>query len=75
MFPTILRLHGKTHDYQLKYDAITHVFLLEKSDERNVLFVIGLDPPLRQGQARYPFLVFQFPKDNEEEEFKVNITE
>ena len=75
LFPTILRLHGKTHDYQLKYDTITHLFLLEKSDERNMLFAVGLDPPLRQGQTRYPFLVFQFPIENEEEEFKVNITE
>jgi structure-specific recognition protein 1 len=26
---------------------------------------IGVDPPLRQGQTRYPFLVMQFDKDEE----------
>lgn len=29
------------------------------------MFVIGLEPPLRQGQTRYPFLVFQFEKEDE----------
>jgi hypothetical protein len=41
LFPTLLRLRGKTHDYQLKYDAITHLFLLEKSDEVNMLFAVS----------------------------------
>jgi len=30
-----------------------------------MMFVVGLDPPIRQGQTRYPFLVFQFARDEE----------
>lgn len=29
------------------------------------MFVIALNPPIRQGQTRYPFLVFQFERDDE----------
>jgi len=38
------------------------------------LLCIGLDPPLRQGQTRYPFLVMQFKKD-EEVQIELNMTE
>jgi len=38
------------------------------------MFVIGLDPPIRQGQTRYPFLVFQIDKD-EEVEVSLNLTD
>ena len=36
------------------------------------MFVIGLNPPIRQGQTRYPFLVFQFERDDEIE-FDLNL--
>lgn len=39
-----------------------------------MMAVIGLDPPLRQGQTRYPFLVMQFKKE-EDMEFDLNISE
>ncbi|GJJ73220.1 structure-specific recognition protein 1 [Entomortierella parvispora] len=65
MFPTFLRLRGKTTDYKIAYTSIIKLFLLPKPDDVHVLFVIGLDPPLRQGQTRYPFLVFQFVREEE----------
>ncbi|OZJ01642.1 hypothetical protein BZG36_05293 [Bifiguratus adelaidae] len=65
MFQDSLRLRGKTYDYKVQYSNIIKLFLLLKPDEVNVLFVIGLDPPLRQGQTKYPFLVFQFLRDEE----------
>ncbi|KAF9910746.1 FACT complex subunit [Lobosporangium transversale] len=70
MFPTFLRLRGKATDYKIAYTSIIKLFLLPKPDDLHVLFVIGLDPPLRQGQTRYPFLVFQFVR---EEEIDVNL--
>ncbi|KAI1313072.1 FACT complex subunit [Mortierella claussenii] len=70
MFPTFLRLRGKATDYKIAYTSIIKLFLLPKPDDVHVLFVIGLDPPLRQGQTRYPFLVFQFVR---EEEIDVNL--
>ncbi|CAG8474080.1 6852_t:CDS:10 [Ambispora gerdemannii] len=63
MFPTFLRLRGKTYDYKIQYTSVIKLFLLPKLDDVHVMFVIGLDPPLRQGQTRYPFLVSQFVKD------------
>ncbi|CAG8650002.1 340_t:CDS:2 [Ambispora leptoticha] len=63
MFPTFLRLRGKTYDYKIQYTSVIKLFLLPKLDDVHVMFVIGLDPPLRQGQTRYPFLVLQFVKD------------
>ena len=48
--------------------------LLPKPDELHHLITIGLDPPLRQGQTRYPFLVMQF-KSDEEITIDLNMTE
>lgn len=67
-----MRLRGKTYDYKVQFSAIVNMFLLPRSDEQNVIFVVGLDPPLRQGQTRYPFLVFQFLR-NEETEVELNV--
>ncbi|KAK3812011.1 MAG: hypothetical protein J3Q66DRAFT_50714 [Benniella sp.] len=74
MFPTFLRLRGKTTDYKISYTSIIKLFLLPKPDEAHVLFVIGLDPPLRQGQTRYPFLVFLFVRE-EETDLTLNLDE
>lgn len=38
---------------------------LPKPDEQHFMICVGLDPPLRQGQTRYPFLVMQFKVDEE----------
>ncbi|KAI8089416.1 uncharacterized protein BX664DRAFT_280352 [Halteromyces radiatus] len=65
MYQDFLRLRGKTYDYKILYSNIIKLFLLLKPDEVHVLFVIGLDPPLRQGQTKYPFLVFQFVREDE----------
>ena len=58
-----LRMHGKSQDYRIAYSAIQKVFLLPKADDVHVLLVVALDPPIRQGQTRYPFLLLQFDKD------------
>ncbi|KAJ3167292.1 FACT complex subunit [Geranomyces variabilis] len=59
------RLRGKSHDYKVMYTSIHLLSLLPKPDDMHHMFVIGLDPPLRQGQTRYPFLVFQIARDEE----------
>jgi structure-specific recognition protein 1 len=65
MFSTFLRLRGKTYDYKLLYNQVLNLFLLPKPDDTLVMFILEIDPPLRQGQTRYPFLVLQFNKDEE----------
>ncbi|KNZ63247.1 hypothetical protein VP01_1168g3 [Puccinia sorghi] len=65
MHSDFLRLRGKTYDYKVLYSSIQKLFLLPKPDDIHFNFVVQLDPPIRQGQTRYPFLVMQFAKDEE----------
>ncbi|KAK9328675.1 hypothetical protein V1520DRAFT_296898 [Lipomyces starkeyi] len=72
MYPSYMRLRGKTYDYKIQYTSIQKLFLLPKPDELHNVLVIQLDPPLRQGQTRYTFLVIQFLKE-EEIEVELNL--
>jgi structure-specific recognition protein 1 len=74
MYESSLRLRGKTYDYKIEYDSIKKFMLLPKPDEVHMIICMGLDPPLRQGQTRYPFLVMQFKRD-EEVQLDLNITD
>lgn len=72
LYANSMRLRGKTYDYKLQYSTIVNLVSLPKNDDTHVVFVIGLDPPLRQGQTRYPFLLLQFLQD-EEMEVELNV--
>ncbi|WLF77015.1 FACT complex subunit [Lodderomyces elongisporus] len=74
MYSTSLRLRGKTYDYKIQYEQIERIFSLPKPDEVHHLIIIQIDPPLRQGQTRYPFLVLQFARD-EETELELNLSD
>ena len=74
MFPTFMKLHGQTYDYKILYTHITRLFQLPKPDGRHVYFVVSLDPPIKQGQTRYPHLVMQFAKE-EKLELPLNFLE
>lgn len=74
MYPTSLRLRGKTYDYKIQYKQIERIFSLPKPDETHHLLVLQIDPPLRQGQTRYPFLVLQFARE-EETEVELNLSD
>ncbi|KAJ2761959.1 FACT complex subunit [Coemansia sp. BCRC 34490] len=65
MFSHFLRLRGKTYDYKVPYENIQRMFLVSKPDELHMMFVVGLNPPIRQGQTWYPYLVLQFVRDEE----------
>ncbi|VDN54982.1 unnamed protein product [Dracunculus medinensis] len=69
-----LSLHGKTYDYKIPIKTITRLFLLPHKDGRHMYFVISLNPPIRQGQTRYHFLVLEFNKD-EEIELDIGLTQ
>ncbi|GMM50074.1 FACT complex subunit [Starmerella bacillaris] len=66
-FQEAFRLHGKTYDYMVPYTSIKRIFALPRLDELHDVLVLQLEPPLRQGQTRYPFLVMQFPKEDQME--------
>ena len=59
------RLRGKSNDYRINYSTISHLFLLPKPDDMHWNFILSLNPPIRQGNTRYPFLVFQFDREDE----------
>ncbi|XP_012942968.2 FACT complex subunit SSRP1 [Aplysia californica] len=65
LFPGFLQLHGKTFDYKIPYQTILRLFLLPHKDGRQMYFVISLDPPIKQGQTRYHFLILLFQKEDE----------
>jgi len=46
MFPTYLRLRGKTYDYKIVYQSISRLFLLPK-DDQHVLFIVSIPLSLR----------------------------
>jgi len=46
---------------------VMRLFLLPHKDQRQMHFCVNLDPPIKQGQTRYHFLVFNFKVDEEEE--------
>ncbi|KAF8891950.1 hypothetical protein CPB84DRAFT_1783902, partial [Gymnopilus junonius] len=64
MFPDFLRLRGKTYDYKVLYQSIARLFLLPKDDQQ-VLFILGLSTPIRQGQTLYQYLVMEFTREEE----------
>ena len=66
LYDVSLRMRGQKYDYKIKYDDINRLFLLPKPDEVNMAFVIALDKPIRQGQQRYPCLVLQVSKEQDE---------
>ncbi|KAL4967629.1 FACT complex subunit POB3 [Aspergillus stella-maris] len=74
MYEASFRLRGKTYDYKIQYSSIKKFFLLPKNDDTHTLIVLGLEPPLRQGQTRYPFLVMQLKLD-EEISLELNMTD
>ena len=58
-FASFLRMHGKTYDFKIPYENISRIFMLPKPDQQHAFTILALDPALKQGTARYPFLVMQ----------------
>merc|ERR1712029_681223 len=67
IYPTYFSLHGKTYDFKIPVSTVMRLFLLPHKDQRQMHFCVNLDPPIKQGQTRYHFLVFNFKVDEEEE--------
>ena len=67
-------MRGKTYDYKVTYESVKKFIVVQKPDEIHQIICLGLDPPLRQGQTTYPFLVMQFKRE-EEGLIELNMTE
>jgi structure-specific recognition protein 1 len=70
-FTDFVDLHGKTFDYKISYDHILRLFLLPHKDGRQMYFMMAMDPPIKQGNTRYPFLIVLF---NIDDEIEVDLT-
>ncbi|CAF1121710.1 unnamed protein product [Adineta ricciae] len=64
-YPGFFDLHGKSYDYKIPYNQITRGFLLPHKDNRQMYFVLSLDPPIKHGQTRYQYIIFGFKKEEE----------
>ena len=67
MYPNFIHLHGKTFDYKIPVGTVMRLFLLPHKDQRQMYFCVNLDPPIKQGQTRYHYLVFSFMQEDETE--------
>merc|ERR1740123_2045958 len=67
MYPSFIHLHGKTFDYKIPTGTVIRLFLLPHKDQRQMFFCVNLDPPIKQGQTRYHYLVFSFMQEDETE--------
>lgn len=45
--------------------TVLRLFTLQHKDNRQRFFVVSLDPPIKQGQTRYHFLVLLFGQEEE----------
>lgn len=45
--------------------TVLRLFLLPHIDGRQMFFILSLDPPIKQGQTRYHFLVIMFSKEED----------
>ncbi|XP_076638260.1 structure specific recognition protein [Colletes latitarsis] len=65
IFQSFFQLHGKTFDYKIPMSTVLRLFLLPHKDSRQMYFVVSLDPPIKQGQTRYHYLVLLFSQEEE----------
>lgn len=68
MHAGFLQLSGQAHDYRIAYSSIRRILVLPRPHSPHALVAVALDPPVRKGATYYPFLLAQFPADEEVEE-------
>ena len=71
LYPTFMRMHGKTFDHKILYQSLQrlHHLRVEPRPEEDAdgnapppvvnYFVLMVDPAIRQGNSRYNYLVVQ----------------
>ncbi|XP_050293828.1 FACT complex subunit Ssrp1 [Anthonomus grandis grandis] len=65
LYQSFFQLHGKTYDFKIPISTVLRLFILPHRDGRQIFFVVSLDPPIKQGQTRYHFVVFLFNQEDE----------
>lgn len=70
-YNNLFKMVGSTYEHKVLYTSVKRVYYLEKDNKENYM-AIQIDPPIRQGQTRYSFIVMIFNPE-EEEELTLNI--
>eukprot|EP00468_Gymnochlora_sp_CCMP2014_P010934 CAMPEP_0167753054 /NCGR_PEP_ID=MMETSP0110_2-20121227/7494_1 /TAXON_ID=629695 /ORGANISM="Gymnochlora sp., Strain CCMP2014" /LENGTH=882 /DNA_ID=CAMNT_0007638765 /DNA_START=15 /DNA_END=2663 /DNA_ORIENTATION=- len=65
LYKSFFRLHGSSFNYKILYQNVKKLLLMQANDNINQLFVIGLDPPIRQGKTMYSYLIMQIRSSEE----------
>jgi structure-specific recognition protein 1 len=55
-----MKLHGNTFNYKILFENVVKAFLLPDNDNIHYSLVLGFNKPLRQGNTKYPYIIFQF---------------
>ena len=82
LYPTFMRLTGKTYDFKVAYKSISRMFYLERptatvgEKPTRFAFVISLDDPVRHGAQRLPHLIMQLERRaaGSEDELAVHVS-
>lgn len=69
-YSNFCKLHGKTYDYKIMFKDINRIFMLQKPDGQNIVYLLQLDQPLRQGLTIHNFIAMSF---NVERQAKVRL--
>ncbi|KAM0688445.1 FACT complex subunit [Conglomerata obtusa] len=72
-YENYFKMVGSTYEHKILYSNVKQLFWLDKDNNENYL-AIETDPPIRQGQTRYNFIVMIF-KSEMEEDFTLKLTE
>ena len=62
LYEKLMHVRGRSHDYKIPYKTVLRSFCLPHTDGVSYFFIVALDPPLKQGNTRYPFLSWRFFK-------------
>jgi len=72
LFKRSVRFHGSSFNFSIDYWNVIKGFLLPLPDDTHMIFVIGLDQPLKIGNTFYSYIGMQFKKEYHEV-IKVNL--
>lgn len=75
IYPTYIQLHGKTFDYKIPTTSVLRLFQLPHKDSRQIFFVTSMDPPIKQGQTRYHFLILLFSKEEDSTTIELGLSD
>eukprot|EP00127_Corallochytrium_limacisporum_P005445 Clim_evm14s205 gene=Clim_evmTU14s205 len=72
--PTFASVKSKSYDYKIVFENLQRMFVLPNPDMVHMFYMLHVDPPVRQGQTRYPYVILQFDQD-EQSELQLTLSE